>query len=404
MKSTEIKPGIFWVGVIDWGVRDFHGYVTPNGTTYNNYLILDEKVTLIDTVKENFSKTMLENIRNMVDPGKIEYVIINHIEPDHAGSLDKVMELAPKAVIFITSKGKQGLDRCYDTSRWTFKIVKSGDTLNTGRKTLMFLETPMLHWPDSMMTYVREDGLLISQDAFGQHYATSGRFDDEFLTCYSVYELEDSVKDYYANILMPFGSLIKAKIAEIQKLGLKIEMIAPDHGIIWRADPGKIINMYLDMAGGRADERVVIIYDTMWKSTALMTQPLMQGIQDENMEVKVIKLRATPMSIAIKEFWKARGSLFGTPTLNNIMFPSVAEFLAHLRGLRPKNRIVGAFGSFGWGGGGVKEADAELKRMGLQMVEPGVEVRYRPGAEDESRCYEFGKDFARKVREYHRQF
>ncbi|OIP62832.1 MAG: MBL fold metallo-hydrolase [Nitrospirae bacterium CG_4_9_14_3_um_filter_53_35] len=404
MKSTEIKPGIFWVGVIDWGVRDFHGYVTPNGTTYNNYLILDEKVTLIDTVKENFSKTMLENIRNMVDPGKIEYVIINHIEPDHAGSLDKVMELAPKAVIFITSKGKQGLDRCYDTSRWTFKIVKSGDTLNTGRKTLMFLETPMLHWPDSMMTYVREDGLLISQDAFGQHYATSGRFDDEFLTCYSVYELEDSVKDYYANILMPFGSLIKAKIAEIQKLGLKIEMIAPDHGIIWRADPGKIINMYLDMAGGRADERVVIIYDTMWKSTALMTQPLMQGIQDENMEVKVIKLRATPMSIAIKEFWKARGSLFGTPTLNNIMFPSVAEFLAHLRGLRPKNRIVGAFGSFGWGGGGVKEAYAELKRMGLQMVEPGVEVRYRPGAEDESRCYEFGKDFARKVREYHRQF
>ncbi len=404
MKSIEIKPGIFWVGAIDWGVRDFHGYVTPNGTTYNNYLILDEKVTLLDTVKEDFSKTMMDNIRNIVDPGKIEYVIINHIEPDHVSSLDKVMELAPKATIFITSKGKQGLDRHYDTSSWTFKIVKTGDTLSTGRKNLMFLETPMLHWPDSMMTYVREDGLLISQDAFGQHYATSSRFDDEFFTCFSVYELENAVKDYYANILMPFGSLIKAKIAEIQKLGLKIDMIAPDHGIIWRADPGKVINMYLDMAGGKADERVVIIYDTMWKSTALMAQPLMQGIRDENMEVKVIKLRATPMSIAIKEFWQARGCLLGTPTLNNIMFPSVAEFLTHLRGLRPKNRIVGAFGSFGWGGGGVKEAYGEFKRMGLNVVEPGVEVLYRPGPEDESRCYEFGKDFARKVREYHRQF
>ncbi|MEK6777037.1 MAG: FprA family A-type flavoprotein [bacterium] len=404
MESVEIKPGIFWVGAIDWGVRDFHGYVTPNGTTYNNYLLMDEKITLIDTVKDDFSKVMLDNVRNIVDPARIEHIIVNHIEPDHTGCLDKVMDLTPNATLYITDKGKQGLDRHFDTSRWKFKIVKTGDTLNTGSKTLMFLETPMLHWPDSMMTYVRKDKLLISQDAFGQHYATSGRFDDEFFTCFSVYELENAVKDYYANILMPFGSLIKAKIAEIQKLGLEIDMIAPDHGIIWRSDPGKVVNMYLDMADGKADERVVIIYDTMWNSTGRMTQPIMQGIKDENMDVKVIKLRSTPMSIAIKEFWQARGCLLGTPTLNNIMFPSAAEFLTHLRGLRPKNRIVGAFGSYGWAGGGVKEAYEEFRRMKLETVEPGIQVKYRPSLEDESACYEFGKEFAGKVREYHRKF
>ncbi len=404
MKPVEIKPNIHWVGAIDWGVRDFHGYVTPSGTTYNNYLIDDDQITLVDCVKEDFAKSTIESIKNIVDPAKIKNIVINHIEPDHSGSLPPLMELAPEATIYITTKGKDGLDRHMDTSGWKFQLVKTGDTLKTGHKTLAFLSTPMLHWPDSMMTYIEEDELLISQDAFGQHYATAGRFDDEFLTCCSMAELEDAVLDYYANILMPFGNLIKAKIAEIEKLGLKINMIAPDHGIIWRSDPGKVLNMYLDMANSKAREGVVIIYDTMWKSTALMTQPLMQGIRDENMEVKVIKLRATPMSIAIKEFWRYRGCLLGTPTLNNIMYPSVAEFLTHLRGLRPKNRMVGAFGSYGWGGGAVKEAYGEFDRMGLEKVESGVEVKYRPSPEDEESCYEFGKAFARAVREYHLKF
>ncbi len=404
MKAVEVKPDIYWVGALDWGVRDFHGYVTPNGTTYNNYLILDEKITLVDAVKDDYSKTMFDNISSMVDPGKIDNVVINHIEPDHASSLDKIMDRSPNAVIYITAKGKAGLDHHFDTSRWEFKIVKTGDTLKTGKKTLTFLETPMLHWPDSMMTYIKEDKLLISQDAFGQHYATAGRFDDEFMTCFSSYELEDAVRDYYANILMPFGNLIQRKIDEIQKLGLEIDMIAPDHGVIWRSDPGKVINMYLDMAKGKADQRVVIIYDTMWKSTARMTQPLMLGVREENMDVKVIKLRDTPMSVAIKEFWKARGCLLGSPTLNNILFPSVAEFLTHLRGLRPKNRMVGAFGSFGWGGGAVKEAYGEFKKMGLETVEPGMQVKYRPSMEDEEKCFEFGREFAKKVKEYHRKF
>ncbi len=404
MKTVEIKPDIYWVGVIDWAVRDFHGYVTPYGTTYNNYLINDEQVTLVDSVKHDFASTAIANIRSVVDPSKIVNMIVNHIEPDHASAISEIMAVIPQATIYITERGKKGLERYVDTTGWTIKTVKSGDSLNIGKYTLLFLETPMLHWPDSMVTYVKEAKLLISQDAFGQHLATAERFDDEFLGCHSLFELEDAVKDYYANILMPFGQLIKAKIAEIVKLGLEIDMIAPDHGIIWRGNPGKILQMYSDMADSKADLSVAIVYDTMWHSTEMMTVPIMEGIKDEGVKCKVITLRATPMSIALKEFWKARGTLIGTPTINNVMFPSVAGFLYHLGGLRPKNRLMGAFGSYGWGGGGVKEATEAIKKMGLEMVEPGIQIIYKPTAEDKMKCYEFGREFARKVKEYHKKF
>ena len=404
MNAVQIKPDIYWVGVIDWAIRDFHGYVTPNGTTYNNYLVLDEKITLLDTVKRDFSETAINNIREITDPSKIENIIINHIENDHVTSIDRIMALAPKATIYITEKGKKGLGRFFDLSSWNIRTVKTGDTLNIGRRNLLFIETPMLHWPDSMMTYIKEDKVLISQDGFGQHYASASRFDDEFIDCASVQELDDAVVDYYANILMPFGNIIKTKLAEIQKLGLEIDIIAPDHGIIWRKDPGKILKMYMDMANGSADLRVSIIYDTMWQSTEMMTIPIMRGIKDEGIDCKVIKLRSTPMSFAIKEFWRSRATLIGTPTLNNKMYPSVAEFLHHLTGLRPKNRITGAFGSYGWGGGAVKEAYESFKIMKLKTFEPGVEALYRPSPEDEKKCYEFGRQFAKKVREFHDQF
>jgi flavorubredoxin len=404
MKAVEIKPDIYWVGAIDWAIRDFHGYVTPNGTSYNNYLILDDQITLLDTVKYDFADVTIDNVKSLADPAQIKNIVINHIENDHVTSIEKIMALTPHATIYITQKGKKGLDRFFDTSKWDIKIVKTGDTLNIGKRTLLFLETPMLHWPDSMMTYVKEDKLLISQDGFGQHLASAGRFDDEFISCSSESALEDAVKDYYANILMPFGTLIKSKIAEIQKLGLEIDMIAPDHGVIWRQDPAKIINMYLDMANGKADLRVVLIYDTMWHSTEQMTLPLLQGIKDEGVDVKVIKLRANPISDAVKEFWKARGCLIGSPTLNNSLFPTVAEFLTYLKGLRPKNRIIGAFGSYGWAGGAVRDAYEEFKKMGLEISEPGMQVLYRPSPEDKHRCYEFGADFAKKVKAYHTQF
>ncbi len=404
MKAVEIKNGIYWVGAIDWAIRDFHGYVTRRGTTYNNYLIMDDEITLLDTVKHDFSDTTIKNIRSLVDPTRIKNVIINHIENDHVTSLDAIMALTPNATIYITEKGRKGLDRFYDLSKWSIKTVKTGDTLNIGKRTLLFLETPMLHWPDSMMTYIKEEKVLISQDGFGQHIASAVRFDDEFVTCQSMAELDDAVIDYYANILMPFGQIVKAKIAEVQKLGLEIEVIAPDHGIIWRQNPGKVMQMYLDMANGKTPLKISIIYDTMWHSTEQMTSPMMQGIKDEGVECNVIKLRATPMSVAIKEFWNSRGCLIGTPTLNNIMFPTIAEFLSHLRGLRPKNRIAGAFGSYGWGGGGVKAAYEELKKMGLELYEPGLQILYKPSFEDETACYDFGREFARRVKTYHEKF
>ncbi len=218
MKPVEIKPNIFWVGVIDWSIRDFHGYITPKGTTYNNYLILDKEVTLIDTVKEGFSEVMLKNIAHLTSVDKIKNIVINHIENDHASALGNVMDLVPSAKIFTSAKGKEGLSRFFDISKWDINVVKTGDKINIGSKTLLFIETPMLHWPDSMMTYVCEDELLISQDAFGQHLATSARFDDEFINACSLNELQDAVIDYYANILMPFGFIIKPKIEELNKL------------------------------------------------------------------------------------------------------------------------------------------------------------------------------------------
>jgi anaerobic nitric oxide reductase flavorubredoxin len=404
MKPVRMKEGLFWVGALDWGTRDFHGYVIPHGTSYNNYLILDEEVTLIDAVKQDFVSTSLANIASLTDPANIRHIVINHIENDHVSGIGEIKRHAPEASVYITEKGKKGLARFFDLDSWDVRIVKTGDTLNIGTRTLMFLETPMLHWPDSMMTYIKEDKVLISQDAFGIHYASSERFDDDLLKRISETELEDAVKDYYANILMPFGTLIKTKIGELQKLGLDIEMIAPDHGIIWRKDPSKIVNMYLDMANGKADLGVAIIYDTMWNSTAKMTEPISDGIRDEGVEVKVIKLRSDPFSVAVKEFWKMRGCLIGSPTLNNSIFPTVAGFLAYLKGLRPKNRIAGTFGSFGWAGGAVRDMNEEIRKMGLDLAENSIEVLYKPSADDMARCYEFGKDFGRKTREYHSKF
>jgi flavorubredoxin len=401
MNAVELKKGVCWVGAIDWAVRDFHGYETPRGTSYNNYLLMDEEVTLVDTVKYDFADITINNIRGLVDPADIRHVVINHIENDHVSSLDRIMALAPAATIHITEKGKKGLERFYDLSRWNIKVVKTGDVLKIGRRTLHFIETPMLHWPDSMMTYCPEDKVLFSQDAFGQHIASSGRFDDEFVESASHEELDDAVVDYYANILMPFGQLIRTKLAELEKLGLAIDIIAPDHGVIWRSDPQRVLSLYQDMAGGKAELSVAVIYDTMWQSTALMANPIADGIRDEGMECRVVKLRATHMSSAVKEFWKARGTLIGTPTLNNIMYPSVAEFLSHLRGLRPKQRMIGAFGSYGWSGGAVKEAYEEFKRMGLELYEPGLQVLYRPSPDDEAACYRFGREYAKRLREYH---
>ena len=402
MKAIEIKPGIFWTGAIDWAVRDFHGYVTPDGTTYNCYLVMDDRVTLVDTVREAFADTCLESIRSVVDPSKISQIIVNHIENDHMGALARVMQSCPGATVVAGQRALKGMERFVDVSGWKVRPVKTGDEISTGRFTFSFIETPMLHWPDAMMTYVREAALLFSQDAFGQHLASAERFDDELQACASSARLDDAVTGYYANILMPFGSLIRTTIGALLERKLPIDMIAPDHGIIWRADPGRVIRAYMDMAGGKADERAVVIYDTMWHGTEMMTQPIVQGIRDEGVGCRVVKLRATPMSDAVTELWKARGCLVGSPTLNNEMFPSVAAFVTYLRGLRPRNRIVGAYGTYGWGGGAVKKLISELQAMKLEVVEPGLEVMFRPAAQDREACRAFGRQFAQKLKAYHR--
>jgi flavorubredoxin len=404
MKPVELKKDIYWVGAIDWSVRDFHGYETPRGTSYNNYLIMDEEITLIDTVKYDFSDITIKQIANIVDPAKIKHVVINHIENDHVSSIDDIMALTPNATIHISARGKKGLDRFFDTSRWKFNIVKTGDTLKTGKHSLVFIETPMLHWPDSMVSFCPEANILFSQDAFGQHVASSARFDDEFDDCVSPTVLDDAVVDYYANILMPFGQLILDKVGDLGKLGIQPEIIAPDHGIIWRKNPQRVLDAYVGMATGKADLRAIIVYDTMWKSTEIMCTPIADGIRSEGVDCRVLKMRATPMNVIIKEFWKARGTLFGSPTLNNILYPTLAECLTHLRGLRPKNRLVGAFGSYGWGGGAVKESYEIFTKMGLEQFEPGLQIIFKPSTEDEEKCYKFGQDYAIRLKEYHAQF
>lgn len=404
MEAVELRPGIYWVGAVDWAVRDFHGYVTPRGSTYNNYLIMDRDVTLVDGVRAEFVEESIGRIRALADPAEIKNIVVNHIEPDHAGGLGDIVRLAPKAALYMTERGKKGLERFFDISSWDIRTVKTGDTLGIGKRTLLFIETPMIHWPDSMMTYMKGDKILISQDGFGQHLASSERFDDEYIALASEAELDDAVWDYYANILMPLGTVISRKIEDIVKMGLEIDMIAPDHGVIWRKEPQKAIQMYLDMAAGKAEERAVIVYDTMWHNTEKMLRPLTDGIRDGGLDCKAIKLRAAPLSVAVKEFWRARGTLLGSPTLNNTVFPSVGEFLAYLKGLRPKNRIVGAFGSFGWAGGAVKEMIEGFKAMGLETMEPGLQANYKASSEDDAKCYEFGRDFAKRLRDYHAKF
>ncbi len=394
--TDEVEPlalarGVYWVGVIDWNLRDFHGYVTPKGTTYNAYLIVDDKITLVDTVKAEFSAEMLKRISQIVDPAKIDHVIVNHVEMDHSGSLPAIMTAAPDATIYCSKNGKDGLhlhykaDGCED---WAIEVVKTGSELSLGSKTLMFIEATMLHWPDSMHTYIKEDKILLSNDAFGQHIATSKPFDDE------VGDVMAEAAEYYANILMPFGRIILKYIDTVKELGIDINMIAPGHGIIWRQDPAKIIEAYGRWARGETTKKVLIIYDTMWGSTHTMAKSILDGIKAAGVEVKLINIRKIDLSGIITEVLEAPVIMVGSPTLNNGIFPSVSELLTHLKGLRPKGKQAVAFGSYGWGGGAVKAMEKELEMAGFKLIEPGLQIRYRPDEEGIAACRQLGERIA----------
>jgi flavorubredoxin len=394
MPPVEVSENVFWVGAVDWNVRNFHGftYSTHRGTTYNAYLIVDEKTALIDSVYGPFASEMIERIKAVVDPSKIDYIVANHVETDHSGAISEILKLAPKAKLLGTARCKEGLQKHY-FGNWNFQVVKTGDEVKLGKRTLRFIEAPMLHWPDSMFTYVEKDALLLPNDAFGQHLATSKRFDDEV----DEKILMDEAAKYYANILWPFNQLILRKIDEIQKMGLKINMIAPSHGIVWRSNPGKIVEAYVRWSKGEAKRRILVVYDTMWNSTEKMAKAMIEGICSEGVETMLFRLLFSDRGDILKELLDAKGILIGSSTINNGVLPTVAPFLEELQGLRPKNKVAAAFGSYGWGGGAVKTIEEKLKNAGIEIVAPALTVKWVPDANEIQKCFEFGKEFAKKV-------
>jgi len=394
MNKATLAEGINWVGVVDWNIRDFHGYVTRRGSTYNAYLIQDEKTALVDTVKHTFSNELLRNICEIIDPAKIDYIIVNHVEMDHSSSLPIIAKYAKNATIIASERGKDAITEHYGAD-FNIKTVKTGDELKLGKRTLRFVEAPMLHWPDSMFTYVVEDKILMPNDAFGQHLASVQRFDDEV----DQHVLMEEAATYYANILMLLGPLITRKIQEVVQLGIAPVVIAPSHGIIWRANPSKIIQAYLDWSSGAAaKQKVVIVYDTMWGSTDKMARAIAEGAASEGVDVKLLKLRAADQTEAMTEILDAKAVVVGSPTLNNQMFPTLGSFLTYATGLKPKGKLWGFFRSYGWGGGAVKGMIETVKKASFDVYEPGVEVKYIPEAEDLKKCFEFGRQIAAKIK------
>ena len=394
MVKVSLKDGVNWVGVVDWNIRDFHGYKTNRGSTYNAYIVQDEKTALIDTVKHTFTEELIQHISEVTSFDKIDYIIVNHVEMDHSSSLPTIAKLAKNAKILASQRGKEALVEHYGQVFSNVETVRSGDELALGKKTLRFLEAPMLHWPDSMFTYLVEDKILMPNDAFGQHLATSGRFDDEV----DDHILMEEATMYYANILMPFAPLITRKIQEVINMKIPIEMIAPSHGIIWRKDPSKIINAYLNWSAGSSKNKVVLVFDTMWGSTDKMAKAIADGIISQSVEVKILKLRSSELSEAVTEILEAKAVLVGSPTLNNQMFPTLGQFLTYITGLKPKGKLWGFFGSYGWGGGAVKGMIETARKAGFEVYEPGVEAKYVPDQEDMKKCFEFGQQIALKVK------
>jgi flavorubredoxin len=394
MANVVLKENVNWVGVVDWNIHDFHGYNTNRGSTYNAYLIRDEKTALIDTVKNTFCDELIGKISELTRLEKVDYIIVNHVEMDHSSSLPVIAKLAPNAKILASARGKDALIKHYGTEFNRVETVKTGDELKLGKRTLRFLEAPMLHWPDSMFTYLVEDKILMPNDAFGQHLASSGRFDDEVDEC----ALMEEAAMYYANILMPFAPLITRKIQEVVQMGIPIDMIAPSHGIIWRKDPRKIVNAYLKWSSGESKNKVVIVFDTMWHSTDKMARVIADGVVSQGVEAKLYKLRSYSISEAATEILDAKAVVVGSPTLNNQMFPTVSSFLTYITGLKPKGKLWGFFGSYGWGGGAVRDMTEVAKKVGFQIHEPGLEVKYVPDREDLKKCFDFGQQIAQKIK------
>ena len=372
MNVLEIRDKIYNVGAVDWNVRSFHGYSTDSGATYNAYLIMDEKITLIDTVKAPFAKEMIARISEIVDPAKIDYVVSNHVEMDHSGAIPELMKAAVNASIVTSApSGLKGLQAHYG-SGYKYHTVKAGDSLNLGNHTLNFVSTPMLHWPDNMVTYCPEEKLLLSNDAFGQHFASNKRFDTEV----NLADVYKEAKKYYANILMPYGSQAK-KALEVVK-GLELTMIAPSHGVIWTEHISDIIEKYEYYSDSGVEKAACIVYDSMWHSTEKMALAILEGFTNKGIAAKLYDLKENHISDIMTDVLKAEYVVVGSPTLNNTMMPTVASFLYYMKGLAPKNRKAFAFGSYGWGGQSIGQVHEFLASMGCEIIHDPIKMQYIP--------------------------
>lgn len=374
MRATKIREGIYWVGAIDWSMRSFHGYQTGRGSSYNAYLILDDKITLIDTVKDVFKDELIERVSSVIDPAKIDLIVSNHVEPDHSGSLPDMASLCPHAKIITSDpNGLKGLSARYGTL--DYEPVKAGDEISLGKRTLKFVPTPLLHWPDSMVTYCPEEKILFSNDAFGQHLAASQRFDDEN----DLNIVFQEAKKYYANILMLYG--MQAQKALKALAPLPIEMIATGHGIIWRKHIKEILEAYQNWSTQKVEERAVIVFDSMWHSTEKMARAIAEAFTEKGIPADFYDIKENHMSDIVTDVLTSRYIAVGSPTINNQMMPTIAGFLCYLKGLAPKNRKAFAFGSYGWGGQSIALIEKELKAMGCDICLDMWRVTNVPKAE-----------------------
>jgi flavorubredoxin len=392
MKPLEVAKGIYWAGAIDWNIRDFHGYSTNLGTTYNAFLIMDDKITLVDTVKKEFADELLERISQIVDPKKIDYVISNHTELDHSGGLARVMHrIGEDKPVYCSKTGYKNLAKHF-RQKWNYRPVEDGGQLSLGTRTLAFMETRMVHWPDSMFTYAKEDKILFSSDGFGQHYAGLERFDDQMGDA-----IMPHAKKYFANILLLYAPLILKLVEKVKSMGLEIDMILPDHGVMWRQDPMKIVKAYVEWSEQKPRRKALVIYDTMWHSTQTMAEAIVEALGQEGVDAKPMHLRTWHRSDIMTEVLDAGAILVGSPTLNNNIFPTVSDFLTYLKGLKPQNKVAAAFGSYGWSGESVKMITRELEEMKFKVVDPGVRVQFVPEEEAIEACRELARKVAKEL-------
>lgn len=396
MKPLEIKKDIYWVGSVDWMSRDFHGYSrSPEGTTYNAYLVIDEKVTLFDTVKAEHKGDLLCRIANVIDPGKIDYIVVNHLEPDHAGSLPALIERCNPEKIFCSPMGERAMKAHFHYEDWPVQVVKGGDSISLGKRDVHFVETRMLHWPDSMFSYIPQDKVLISNDAFGQNIASTERYADEIPRPM----LDDVMRHYYANIVLPFSPIVLKTLDQVTEMKLEVDVICPDHGLMFRGDDvGYALESYRKFAEQKPDNKAVIFYDTMWHSTETMAKAVAQGLEEEAVSVKIMGLKANHHSRVMTEIHNAAAVLVGSPTHNNGIMPNVAKMLTYMKGLKPQNKVGAAFGSFGWSGESVKIISEWLQAMHVELVGDPVKVKHVPTHDDLATCHALGKQVGQAVK------